>query len=123
MPLRKFMQFLKWLSWLPRNFGVAMVTAFRGFVSGVYAWLTFKPGIRKRRMPRLFFLFRRNRLLAWPLVKGKMISFLQRFPRVKARLIHIHNANTPEDSIQYLSPQARKIYADIQLAVKKTPKV
>lgn len=60
------------------------VGASKWFVRGVVAWITLKPGSRPWRTARLATLHLRNWVLLRPRVKVKVLSLLQRFPRIKA---------------------------------------
>ena len=107
------------------------------FVRGSVAWLTLKPGSRPRRTVRQTVLHMRNWVLLRPRIKSKVLSLLRRFPRIESWLRRLHRANpTPlalplipqssnemlttleedrsSDSVENLSPRARKIYADLK---------
>ena len=139
-PLRKLMQLLKWLLWFPVKLAVALARTARWFVHGSVAWLTLRPGSRPRRAASLALLHIRNWMLLRPRVRGKVVSILQRFPSLKAKLRSLHYANPPQavqppassiaddvpmksehslpdTSPERLTPLARKIYADLKLGV------
>ena len=141
-PLRKLMQLLMWLLWLPINLAVGLVRTVRWFVRGSFAWFTLRPGSRPRRTARLFLLHLRNWVLLRPRIKIRVLSILKHFPRLLAWLRYLHYANSTQamyssapsiiddvpmtfesslsaDALQKLTPRARKIYVDLQLAVAR----
>ena len=136
------MQLLKWLLMLPVKLAVVLARAAQWFVHGSFAWLTLRPGSRPRRAARLALLHLRNWVLLRPRVKAKVLSLLQRLPRLKAWLRRLHYANSPQvaqpltpsiandvpmtfehslpdDSLEHLTLRARKIYADLKSAMAR----
>ena len=104
-PLRKLMQLLKWLLWFPVKLAVALARAARWFVHGSFAWLTLRPGSRPRRTARLALLHLRNWVLLRPRIQARVLSLLQRFPRLKVWLKRLHYAN-PSQAVQPPMPSA-----------------
>ena len=142
LPLRKCMQFVKWILSLTKKLFIAVVRAMKWFARGSIAWLTLKPGSRPRRTARLLLLNVQNWILSHPKVKTKVLSLLQRFPLCKAWLKSLLNDSslrsiqspslnisddlpktteypTPDSSLKDLTPQARQIYRDLKLALKR----
>jgi predicted NodU family carbamoyl transferase len=107
-PLRKLMQLLKWLLWLPVKLAGVVARAARWVVHGSFAWLTLRPGSRPRRTARLALLHLRNWMLLRPRVKARVLSFLRRFPRLKAWLRRLHYAN-PMKTGYTTAPLSRKV--------------
>ena len=130
-PLRKLMQLLMWLLWLPINLAVGLVRTVRWFVRGSFAWLTLRPGSRPRRTARLMLLHLRNWVLLRPRVETRVLSILEHFPRTLAWLRRLHYANSkqvmysPASSIAYgipeklkvLTPRAHRLYTDLKNAI------
>ena len=122
-----------------------VIDGVKWFVRGTVVWLTLRPGSRPRRMVGLAMLHLRNWVILRPRVMTSLLSILQRFPRVLAWLKRLHYANPkqvmylptssitedipeifenslPNEGLERLTPRARKIYADLQLAVAKWQK-
>ena len=99
------------------------------FTRGVKHWLTFAPSSRPRRVSKQVLLSIKYRINSHPKLKRKLLNLLNRFPEVKARLKKIGNAPYPIQSINILhtqgnapvqlSPQAKKIYSDLETAIEK----
>ena len=112
------------------------------FVRGSVAWLTLRPGSRPRRTARQALLRLRNWVLLRPHARVRVLSLLRRFPRLESWLRRLHRANPlpvallpspvppsdmskafedaqSSDSVENLSPRARKIHADLISAMAR----
>ena len=106
----------------------------RWFVSGSYHWLTFSPTSRPRRIVKRKILEIKNFIHTKPQLKSKIMKILDHFPKLKSRLRRIgqqYPVILATTSIEFinerrevngksinLSPQARKIYNDLKIAIK-----
>ncbi len=106
----------------------------RWFVSGSYHWLTFSPTSRPRRVVKRKILEIKNFINTKPQLKSKIMKILDHFPKLKSRLKRIgqqHPVILATTSIEFinerrevngesinLSPQAKKIYNDLKIAIK-----
>ena len=106
----------------------------RWFVYGFYHWLTFSPTSRTRRVVKRKILEIKNFINTKPQLKSKIMKILDHFPKLKSRLKRIgqqHPVILATTSIEFinerrevngesinLSPQARKIYNDLKIAIK-----
>ena len=94
----------------------------RWFVTAIKHWITFSPtssspSSRPRRILKQLLLALKQRINTNPKLKMKLRSLLNHFPRLKAILKRVGQANyhgqtniTQIDEPAQLSPQAKKIY-------------
>jgi len=105
------------------------------FARGSIAWLTLKPGSCPRRIVRKGLIWIMNKVLLNPVIKGRALAWLSKYPKLKYRLRAIAYSQTQvnaqrsativdqyfiQDKNTYnLSPRAQEIYADLKLAIEK----
>lgn len=112
----------------------------RWFVRGSYHWLAFSPTSRPRRIVKNMLLQLKNNINANPKLKIKIISTLNRFPALKARLKRVGQDNyflsdnskltawnalgykSQNLELSHLSPEAKKIYNDLKYAIEQKQK-
>jgi len=104
------------------------------FIRGSIAWLTFSPSSRPRRIIKNLALKIKNHINARPKLKMKIITIVNRFPTLKARLKKIgqDNYSLPENSklkiensalnYSHLSPRAKEIYHQLKTAIDENKK-
>ncbi len=112
----------------------------RWLVYGSYHWLTFSPTSRPRRSIKNLVLKMKNYINSNPKLKMKIISILNRFPKLKARLKRVSQDNyflsdnskltawnalgckSQNLELSHLSPEAKKIYNDLKYAIEQKQK-
>jgi len=100
----------------------------RWFVQGSVAWLTFAPASRLRRVARQALISLKQYVTSRPHLKARAHRWLAPFPALKNRLKRV--GAIPAQSTcfftvqgpEHLSPRARQIYHDLQLAITQHKK-
>ena len=97
---------------------------YKWFRGNAKAWLTFAPTSSPRKTLKKALLSLKDHINANPKLKMKVISILNRFPKLKARLKRVGKENSPIpttiipiDGPVQLSPRAKKIYNDLKKAI------
>lgn len=102
----------------------------RWFVYGSYHWLTFSPTSRPRRVIKNLALKMKNYIVVHPKLKMKIVSILNRFPSLKARLKRIGSPSAIQNSkftiqnleLTHLSPLSKQIYLQLKDAIEQKQK-
>lgn len=103
--------------------------AVRWFVRGSFAWITFSPSSRPRRMLRSFLLFMKRKVKENYILKSFAVRVLARFPTLKERLMrvgetsfytHANKGISLEDlTLDHLNSHGKRIYVDLKIAIQK----
>ena len=97
----------------------------RWLVTGTKHWVTFSPTSRPKRVTKQMLVSLKHHINSHPRLKMNLLTILNRFPTLKARLRQIGQqhvvAQTPFPIIEgpaQLSPRAKKIYNDLKNAIE-----
>ncbi|RJQ28021.1 FkbM family methyltransferase [Candidatus Parcubacteria bacterium] len=103
----------------------------RWFIRGTITWLTFAPGCSPRRISRNILISIKYGIATRPWLKVVVTRLLSPFPQLVERIrsickpylpFHANNITSKEDSIESienLSPNARKIYFELNAAIEE----
>ncbi|MGB3751634.1 MAG: hypothetical protein WA945_08695, partial [Arcobacteraceae bacterium] len=100
-PLRDFKKFLKW------------------FKVGIISWIRFAPNSRPRRVLVKILMKLKNYIVAHPKLKRFVIQLLNRFPKLRRKLLEIQNPKESVPHITELSIRANGIYTQLRNLQKK----